>query len=372
MQISTAAFAAQLDGGAKLASRAVIYSGQQVKEDTFYNGSELVLITSDSKVDYDRLSDSRSSATLKFLCRTQAGQDMLDPVAYPEVTIHSGVLVGSTYEWIDMGTFGVFDISYERTGHGVFASCSLGDRSTRIRDNAWKQPFQIAAGIDYYTGILNIVNDRARGFLNQYNISSSALTTPSMTFSETDDPWAAVLKLAQAAGAEAYYDRQGALTAMPITDPKLIAPSIILSSNTASILVTPVGRQFGNREVFNGVICRGEAPWLLFPVFGEVWDDDPLSPSYRLGPFGEKPKVIGDSLATTNAQCVTAAQAEFLKISGVIETITFNNVKDPRVEVGDVIQLKDDDLGIYGRYVLDTYSFPLGPGPANGIVRRKR
>ena len=372
MQFSTTAFATNLAAGAKTAARVVVSLGSKVKEDTYYGGDSLLLISDSSKVDYDRLSDSRSTAELRFLVRNSAAQDLIDPVFYPEVAIYSGVEVGGLMEWIDMGTMGIYDVSFERTSHGVFATCQVGDRSTRVRDNPWKKPFQIAAGIDYYTGIVNIITDRARGFTPEYNISSSALTTPSMTFSESDDPWAAVLKLAQAAGAEAYYDRQGALAAFPVTDPKLISPSLVLRNDVNGVLITPVKRQFGNRDVFNGVICKGEAPWLLFPVLGEIWDEDPTSPSYRLGPFGEKPKVIGDALATTDAQCLTAATAEYLKISGVIEVISFQTIKDPRIEVGDVIDQLDDDLNFSGRFVLDTYNFPLGRGPASGIVRRKR
>lgn len=372
MQYSTDAFATNLAGGARFASRVGVYSGTKVKEDTYFGGDSLVLIAESSHVDYDRLSDSRTTASLTFFLRNSAAQDLIDPVSFPEVAVYSGVYVGNTVEWIDLGTLGIFDVSFERTGHGVFATCQCGDRSTRVRDNPWKKPFQIAAGIDYYLGMQNIMVDRARGFTPDYNLGSNVLVTPALTFSESDDPWAAVLKLAQAVGAEAYFDRQGSMTAFPITDPKLIAPSLVIRPETTGVLVTPVKRQFGNRDVFNGVICKGEAPWLLFPVYGEIWDEDPISPSYRLGPFGEKPKVIGDALATTDAQCLAAATAEFLKISGVIETINFQTMKDPRLEVGDVIDELDNDLNISGRFVLDTYSYPLGTGPASGIVRRKR
>ena len=372
MQFSSDAFEAALRSGATTASRVVVYSGTKVLEDTFYGGDSLLLLPEDSSVTYDRLSDTRTTAAVKFVVRGQAAQALIDPVAFPECAIYSGVLVGSDYEWIDMGTLGIHTTNFGRTGETVIAECQLADRSSRIRDNPWKNPFQVAAGLDYYVGIRNIVNDRARGFAPDYNLGSSALTTPTFTFSESDDPWAAVLKLAQAVGAEAYFDRQASLAAFPITDTKLISPSVNLNLSTNGVRIGPFTREVSNREVFNGVVCKGEAPWLLFPVIGEVWDDDPTSPSYRLGPFGEKPKIIGDTLATTNAQCLAAAQAEYLKIAGVIEVISFGLVKDPRLEVGDVIEKSDDDSIVTGRYILDSYNFPLGTGTASGVVRRKR
>lgn len=372
MQPSSAEFGTNLYAGAKVASRVAIYSGKKVQEDTFYGGDSLQLIPGNSNVQYDRLADTRTTSELTLLVRNTAAQDLIDPVAFPECVVYSGVLVGTEYQWIEMGTMGIHTVSFARNGKTVLATCQLADRSSRIRDNPWKLPFQVAAGLDYYVGINNVVNDRARGFTAEYNLGSSVLVTPSMLFSETDDPWAAVLKLAQAVGAEAYFDRQGVMSAFPISDPKLISPSLTLQSDAAGVRIAPVTREYSNRDVFNGVVCRGEAPWLLFPISGEVWDDDPTSPSYRLGPFGEKPKIIGDALATTNAQCLTAAQAEFYKIAGVIEVITFSTVKDARLEVGDIIDQLDTDLNVSGRFLLDTYTFPLGPGPATGVVRRKR
>lgn len=373
MQPSTTAFVTALSQGAKMASRVAVYLGDKIKEDTYYNGSGLNLITQNSSVSYSRLDDTRMTADISFVVRDLSYLDYIDPTAFPELYIYSGVVINGVPEWIDMGVCGIADLELTRTGDTVYARCTTADRSGRIRDNAWKAPFQVAASTDYYLAMKNIVADRARGFTPSYNIASLASpTTPSMTFSEQDDPWAAVLKLAEAAGAEAYFDRQGAFNAFPVTDPLLTAPSLLLQPDTAGILITPVGRQWGNRDVYNGVICRGEAPWLLFPVSGEIWNEDPTSPGYRYGPFGEKPKVIGDALSTTDAQCLAAATAEFKRISGVIENISFNTIKDPRLEVGDVIDQLDDLLQITGRYVLDTYVYPLGSGPAQGTVRRKR
>lgn len=370
MQSSTAQFATQLSLGAVYASRVCIYLGDRLMEDTFYDGVDLELISDYSSVSYDRLSDTRTSADLTFYVKTATGRDLLDPTLFPEAVVYSGVLVGSEYEWIEMGTLPIHTVSMERKA-GLIANCQAVDRSGRIRDNPWRKPFQIATGSDYYAAMRSVVVDRAKGFTPTYNHSSNALTTPAMTFAETEDPWAVVTRLSQAVGAEAYFDRQGGFAAFEIPDPLLTAPSVVLGP-ASKVQISPVSRETTNRDVYNGVICRAEASWLLFPVSAEVWDEDPLSPSYRLGSFGEKPKVIGDALATTVPQCLAAATAEFKKISGVRELINFQNLKDPRLEVGDIIEQLDDELSITGRYVLDSYRYPLGKGAAAGTVRRKR
>ena len=372
MQSSSSAFATAILSGATYASRAVIYNSGQVVEDTYYGGSYLTLLADDSSVSYDRSGDSRTSASVSFLMMKDDAETIVDPLSFSEISLHSGIMIGAEIEWIDLGILCVESISAVRTGDSVVISVSCIDRSSRIRNNAWKSPYQVASGLDYYVGIKNIVTDRARGFTPDFNLGSNALTTTALNFGESEDPWAAAMKLAEAVGAELYFDRQGSVTAMPIPDPLTTAPSLSFKNQESGMLLTPVTRSFSNGDTFNGVICRGEAPWLLIPVTGEIWDDDPLSNTYRLGPFGEKPKIIGDSLASTDAQCLAAATAEWNRVKGAVENITFETVKDPRLEVGDIIDELDEILSITGRYVLETYSYPLGSGQATGLVKRKR
>jgi hypothetical protein len=372
MQPSTDIFQLELSSGARLAYRCVITQADRILEDTFYGGDSVVMMSQGGDVQYDRTGDTRATANFNFLLRRSSAEYMLDPTLFPEVLSYAGVWTGSDYEWIQLGVFGIHSTNFDRRGESVTATSQATDRSAKLRDNPWSAPFQIAAGLDYYAAIKAVVDNRAKGFTPLYNISSNALTTPTLNYADGEDPWGVVIKLAEAVGAEAYFDRQGCVAAFPVPDPLVTAPNIVLSGDRAeSILITPVSRETSIREFFNGVICRGEASWLLFPVSGEVWESNPLSPGYR-ATFGDKPKIIGDALATTDAQCLAAAQAEYNKIGGVIEKIDFTTLKDPRIEVGDIVDQQDDALGVYGRYVLDSYTFPLGAGPASGLVRRKR
>lgn len=370
MQVSSDEFAQEISSGARYASRVCICSGDKILEDTFYGGDYLRLISDGSSVTYDRLADTRTTADLTLQVMTESALDLVDPTLFREAVVYSGVLVGGSYEWIEMGTLGIHTSTISRTA-GTFAQCGAADRSARIRDNKWRKPYQVASGTDYYTAMQAIVADRARGFTPAYNVSSGALTTPTVNSGEDADPWQVILDLALAAGAEAYFDRQGAFSCFPVPDPLVVSPSLVIGPESG-VQISPVSREISNRDVYNGVICRAEAPWLLFPVSDEIWDTDPLSPSYRYGSFGEKPKVITDAIATTQAQCLAAATAEFKKISGVMERISFSSLKDPRLEVGDIIETIDSSLGITGRYVLDTMSYPLSGGACSGTVRRKR
>jgi hypothetical protein len=87
--------------------------------------------------------------------------------------------------------------------------------------------------------------------------------------------------------------------------------------------------------------------------------------------MGSRPKKISDSLATTAAQCTSIAQAEFNKIKGVPEEVNFGTLRDPRLEVGDTVELYDESLGTTGFYVLNKLSINMASGKMSGVIRRR-
>lgn len=371
-------------------SRCEIFIGSDLVDDTYYGGTHVRLL--DGSVDFDRTADTRGSARARFIDIDGTGKDFLDPIAGAEVRPWRGILINGVPEWIPLGRYPIQSFSLNRGGTAVTIEVDCNDMSDIVRWLPWAEPFIIPNGTDYFDAIKMVIDDRTgqpiggsvvllgvatpigptQRIIPVYNMGTSDLTTPDMVFQDSDDPWAVAMKLAEAVGCEIYFDRYGVINAMPIPDPDKIAPVLSLVQGQTSIVLTPVQREASLKDVFNGVIVRGEAPWLLFPISGEAWDEDPLSPTYRRGPFGEKPQKIGDSMASTNAQCQVIAEAEFKKIKGVLEDITFNTMPDPRIEVGDVIDVKDDLLGVNARLVIETLSIPLVSGQMSGTVRRRR
>lgn len=364
-------FARLVTGDHEHVSRVAIVVDGEIVADTYYSNDDVVLV--DGSVSFDRSADTRASCSLTFQDVSGRAVEILDPVGGAEARPFRGIILSTGEpEWIPLGQYPINDSSSERTGTTVQISVQGNDRSDLVRWLPWAQAFVIPSGTDYFDAIKMVIDDRANRFTPVYNFATSDLTTPDMVFQDSDDPWTAVLKLAQAVGCEAYFDRYGVTNVPLIPDPDKIAPVFEMVEGQSGITLSPASRDTSVKDVFNGVICRGEAPWLLFPINGEIWDDDPLSPTFRGGPFGEKPEKIGDPMASTNAQCQLIAEAEFKKVKGVLEDITFNTLPDPRLEVGDVIDIKDELLGIKGRLVIETLTIPMISGNTQGTVRRRR
>lgn len=357
-----------------MASRVEVYVDGDVVDDTFYTGQYVRLISSGSSVSYDRSADARTTGTINFIGSNWYAEEILNPLNNAELRPYIGARLSSgEWEWIPLGVLGVTDLSSSKAGMMTEYQCTCVDRSERVSTNTWQAPFQVAANLSYFDAVRNIITNRQIGFAAEYNLpAATAVVTPAMLFSEGDDPWQAARKAAEAESSELFFDRYGVVKALRLVDPLTEMATWSLGSSQYNIVLGPTSREVSRREVYTGVIVRSEAPWLLFPVIGTAWDDDPLSRTYRYGPLGERPMKIGDSLATSVAQCQSIAQAQLNKIKGIPETVNFGTLRDPRVEVGDTIELFDDTLRATGLYVLEQLQIEIGTGRMTGVLRRRK
>jgi hypothetical protein len=357
--------------GGQFAARASVIINGDVVTDTFY-GDDLRLLADSSQVTYDREGDARMQADLTMIGKKSA-LEMLDPMANAEVAPYIGALVDGEWEWIPLGIVGIVELDRSANGGMVTYTCSCLDRSERISGNPWEVPFQVEIGTPNVTGIRNIINSRATGFTPVYDLQTAiANTTPNLFFSEADDPWQAAVKLAQADSSELYFDRYGWLTSREIVDPDSKEAVWTLGAGEFGVNIKPPSINTSRRELFTGVTCRSEVPWLLFPVGATVWDNDPTSRTYYLGPLGRRPKTITDGLATSEAQCTSIARAELNRIRGVAETVDFGSLRDPRLEVGDVIEAVAEEIDGTGRYSVQRLTVDMSMNTMTGTLRRRR
>lgn len=364
--------------GATLTARVSAFdsSGSYI-DDTYYDPRRIRLLGEGSEVSYDEDSTERSQATLVFLVSGRDGLDMLETTSYTELRPYMGTMVNGEMEWAAMGVFTPAERRVRDLGSGnyiVTVQCS--DRTERISNNAWYKPFSIASGLTYYQAISLVLTDRAKGFtpILIADEATAGVLTPAMKFSESEDPWqGAVLRLAEAEGADVYFDREGNVVARKILDPARQQPVLrVGTTNDPRRVIGELNTSTNRRQAYSGVICKAEAPWLLLPVSATVWDDDPSSPTWRNGPMGERPMIIGDSLATTQAQCTVVAKARLEKIKGLAEDIDLGLLCDPRMEVGDVIERYDPVVDELSMYRLVNLKYDLGGGTMQAVGRRRR
>jgi hypothetical protein len=336
--------------------------------DTFYNPVDLLLLR--GTVRSDRLAESRRSGSAEFEVLTDNGFEYTDPLNNYEFVSYIGIETDDLIIWIPLAHLFCNDMSHVSGIGRQVVQCGLVDGSVRYRENPWDKTFAIENEPTYGDAVKLVVADRAFNWTPVVLGTLGTTTVPkTMTFSSGEDPWAVVWKLGQSAGGEVYHDRDGLVRMGLVKTPSQVAPALEIFTDDYAVVDRDLNRRVNRNEVYNGVICRGSAPWLLFPISGEKWDEDPMSPTYRYGKFGERPKIIEDPMVTSNAQCVTAATAEFNRVCGVRQNVEFTALKDPLLEVGSFIRIAQGGK-LEGLYVLDTLEIDLTNATMNAGIRK--
>jgi len=116
------------------------------------------------------------------------------------------------------------------------------------------------------------------------------------------------------------------------------APIVTLKDGSGgTVLGSSVARS--RAGVINSVTVVGERSDGQTPAFATQSDTNTASPTYVLGPFGRRSKLVQLNTPTTNDQANTAARQLLKRLKALTEAWTLNIVPDASLELGDTIGL---------------------------------
>ena len=318
-------------------------------------------------------------------------QRYLDPLYRPQVQFYFDVgwadETGDHVERIPAGRFALDDNdAVEREGGALMQCTGTGRSSALVSQNPWTSPFPIPDGITWDAAIKLALGDRCgltiadpvtalSGWSPIFRFSPSTALTPKgivLGGDSRSDPWAELQKFAEGDGKELIEDATGGFVLRPIPT---TAGAVVwhYDETEESTALGSMHRKMRVADVYNGVIVRCSAPWLLFPVTGVAWDTDPFSPTYYLGPFGMKPKLIDDAIASTVGQANAAAAVHLGATLGLVEEMPFDALTNPAHDPGDVVSIGSEALAVTDVALLDSFTLPFDVGrPMTVVVRRTR
>jgi hypothetical protein len=267
-----------------------------------------------------------------------------------------------------VGRYTFDDVDVERgateipiTGH---------DLSVLVTDNRWIVPYEIAASTPVGTAISDAVRSRLPGTAwLEPDLAATNRRTPAIVWGEEveNDPWRDVTDLADAAGLELTFARDGRLTLADVPDPASVVPRWqMIAGETVTYLG---GRKVLHGRPYNMVVARGEPDDDTPPVVAYAEDTDPTSGSY-VGRY-RKPYFLTSGYITTQEQAQGAADAQLRRTAGLAETVTLSMVGHPALDVWQALEIVDPALGVAARYVIDAVTLPLPGGPATVKTRRR-
>lgn len=304
----------------------------------------------------------------------KGAEDLLTPYG-TELRPYRGVrYADGTVEVMPLGVFRISQVDVDDSVGGSPDIRIEGfDRSRKVARDKFTAPYTVAKDTNIIDAIKAII---ARTYPDaEYDsISTTMKTTAPIIYEEQSNPWEAVNSLAVSLGCIVYFDAMGRV---------VIAPPVDMDANPAPTFSYNEGKgctmlnlssKFTDEPGFNGIVLTGESvgdekP----PVRAVVWDDEPTSPTYHLGPYGENPEFITDPVVKTEAEATSAAKALLQKRIGRSDQLSITAWPNPAQTAGDVVEVTRVRSGAHGLYSVDSITTPLSAKESSAItVSRKR
>lgn len=283
-----------------------------------------------------------------------------------EIQIDYGIVIpGVGTEWVPLIRGLISKASKKRPlpSDGTLP-LQLVDRAAKVAQDKLLTPGQTVSGALTTVEIRRLIQESLGTGVAVVDQTGSSKIAPVMEIAK--ERWAeGVEVLADSIGAEVFADPQGTFVIRP--QPTLADVPVWVANTGPRGVVLGREDELDRDAIYNGVIVRGERTDGTAPVTATVWDTDPTSPTYYLGPLGRKPREYSSPLLTTVAQCQAAGAAILARYKGANAKVSLSLLVNPALEAGDVISVPDDGAKAH---IIDKVVVPLSPTSAPPLETR--
>lgn len=334
------------------------------KAEVWAGDSKILDLDIDSgSVKVDSQSSQRRTCTASLIVPVgsslvpSTASDPLEPFGN-EVRLYKGVQYPDlSTEYLPVGVFGLTRSKVRDGDNGVLIDLEGVDRSAKISNNKWTQPYTVAAGL-LTSALSALILDRYPDAIINFPTLADLVAQQVLGLSGNTDPWADAVKIANLAGYDLFFDQIGqvALQALPSIDGLTVDVSYLEGDSN---VVTEVEADTDTFQTYNGVIYVGQGSNIATPLRVEVWDNDPASPTYRYGNFGQRPQTIIQSLIYDSAQALRAATALLSQYLGATQAVSWSQVPNPALDALDVVFIQSSGTKVNRVTVIDSIDLPL-------------
>lgn len=321
------------------------------------------LKTISGTVTLDSLADIRGTLDLSIAATWPTTISTSQVLPYgSEVSIARGIKYGNgNLELVQLGIFRIDVV--EEAARGVLQVTAY-DRSKGLQDARLLTPVQFDSTFTYGTALSALVLAVYPGCTITWDDTAVRDTNLSRSIAESQDRLGIINEIVTAAGKVWFFNNLGSIVVR--TPPTATSASqITVNAGPGGILVS-TDRRISREGVYNAIIASSEAIDSNAPVQGYAVDNNPISPTYFYGPYGQVPEYFSSPLLTTVAQCQTAAAGLLAQVSGLPYSVDFTSVPDPSYEPLDVatvtfpVDLAVSTSGRVETHIISSLSIPLG------------
>lgn len=285
--------------------------------------------------------------------------DLLTPFGN-ELRLYRGVQFDDgSQEYVPLGVFVITDVNVTDSNNGVSIEVAGEDRALIISRNKWTSPYQVTSAT-LETAITDLLENRYPEVITSFPATGVTVNQVILGVEKDNDPWQDAVELCQLVGYDLFFDATGVVVMkqFPTLDGTSAVATFVEGSGTT---VLSLNRTLTSKETFNGVIYYVQGTNVSAPIRVEVWDEDPSSPTYRYGKFGQVPTFVESNLLATSAEAITAATLLLNTYIGAQETINWEGVVNPALDVQDIVYVKAVGAKVDRLVILDSLMIPLSP-----------
>lgn len=258
-------------------------------------------------------------------------------------------------EEVPLGVYRVEDVrqSGVKTNRATIEGLSL---ESQVRDERFHKPRTLATGSAQYW-----VRTLLEEVLPEVGLSWRIEDTDLPELIEERDRWGLIdgrsqdPSIARSLGARVFCDSRGYFSATPT--PSLTGgPVWSLHSGEEGLLIEPQ-LSLSRDKVYNQVVAIGEPEQDAAPITPAVAsDDDPVSPTYYKGPFGQVPLFYTSKLITSFPQAQKVALGLLAPRLGLQQTVNTTSIANFALEPDDILSIEMPD-GTHQNHLIDTINF---------------
>ena len=292
-------------------------------------------------------------------------------------------LLNGEIEYVPQGYFIITQPSNSHNFEGKRTNLTGQDKAFLFTDKRGKFVNEqiISAGVNIATAIKLIVDD----IEDKFNFDNITETVPyELTYHAGENKWKAMKELAEFAQCDLYYDVNGYLRLKRIDlnelqqyppvwtykygdkSERFYAGNIrVLDDEIMANHIRVLGGSSQTAEVIYDLIVDENDG-------SELWTDNP----YSIQKIGELLYLHNngnpDPLITTELEAKARAKWELMKRLGYTEQVNMQISPNWVHDVGDIIEIQDDENSVSGRYIIESFELPLNPDLMNCTCRKER
>jgi len=364
-------FLSTLSGAHKIVSRATVCTTFQTG--TSPTGTEISIVDGNVRsVTNGMIRSTLDLTTGEPWPTTQS--DLITPYGN-EIYVERGIEYGNGQrEWVGLGYFRIDTPEQDEVPDGP-VQITAPDRMQGIVDARFLTPRQFPGNMsrgDLVTTLITEVYPSAVISWDDTDYRDAPIGRPIIV---EQDRAKCLMDLVTAMGKIGYWRYDGVFRIE--TPPDITGEaSWTINAGEDGVLVR-LSRSLTRAGAHNAYVCTGEAGDTTPPARGVAIDNNPLSPTYFYGDFGQVPEFFSSPFLTTDALATTSARTLLSRSIGIPYQVRLTNIVNPAVEPYDVLVVSYPDRGRNRSlqseiHVVDECVIPLVESRAQDITTREQ